>query len=184
MHHSGSVTAAKDALCGDRMSEPECPRTGGDLSDRNDAMRQTLRVTALGDGYVELEGDRAAGCASCASRSSCGSGALAELIGGKQHLRLRQTLPLSVGDEVVVAMESSAFLGAMTRAYLVPPAALCVVAAVSASLGLSDVATALLCVPALALSALPLVRADRRERAGSALRIEGLANPGPGSGRG
>ena len=141
------------------------------------AMRRVMRVAALDRGQVYLEAERASGCASCGAREGCGAGALAEMTSGRQYLCLpRAGLALRVGDEVVVAMDDRAFLGAATRAYLLPALALLGVAVLSLSLGLSDGATALLCLPALGLSTLPLLRADRRERSRPALRIEGLAS--------
>lgn len=139
-------------------------------------LRQRLRVAALDEGMVTLEGERAAACTRCAARSGCGAGALAEMLGGRQSLRLPQTLPLAVGDEVVVAMESGTFLGAAALAYLVPPAALAALAMLSEAFGLSNGVTAALAVPAFALSFVPLRRADRRELQHAPLRLEGLAD--------
>ena len=139
-------------------------------------MRQTLTVAAIGDGYVWLSGRRASGCTSCAAKTGCGAGALAEIMDGEQALRLPLTMPLSVGDRVVVAMERSAFLGAAMKAYLLPPLALIGVAALSMGLGLSDWSAAVLCIPALALSLWPLSRAGRHDIARPSLWLEGLAN--------
>ncbi|WP_172329001.1 SoxR reducing system RseC family protein [Mangrovicoccus sp. HB161399] len=135
-------------------------------------LRQTLGVVAVGEGYAVLAADRASGCAACSARSGCGAGALAEMTGGRQILRLPNALPLAPGDQVVVSMESGAFLGAALRAYLLPPLALAATAAVSAAAGLPDLATAALCLPALGLALLPLWAAERRGRLGGSLRIE------------
>lgn len=164
--------------------------TGTPHSDRTEAalscdsgsgsdgiMRHRLTVTALRDGYVYLEGERDTACSSCAAKTGCGAGALSEMIGGKQTLRLPQTIPMAVGDDVVVAMEPRAFLGAALRAYLLPPLALVVTAGLAVGLGLGDAATAGLCLPALALSFVPLVRAERRSQTYDALWIEELASP-------
>ena len=139
-------------------------------------LRQRLRVVALEGDDVLLAGARASACGRCAARAGCGTGALAEMIGGSQQLRLPRPLPLAVGDEVVVVMEGGAFLGAAFRAYLLPPAALAVTAVLAAAFGLNDAVTAALCLPVLALSLWPLARAESRARRRSALRIEGRAS--------
>ncbi len=142
-------------------------------------LRQTLDVVAAGEGYAVLAADRASGCAACSARSGCGAGALAEMTGGRQLLRLPSQLPLKPGDQVVVSMESGAFLGAALRAYLLPPLALAGTAALSAAAGLPDLATAGLCLPALGLALLPLWAAERRGRLGGSLRIEQRLPDGP-----
>ncbi|SFC19920.1 SoxR reducing system RseC family protein [Tropicimonas isoalkanivorans] len=142
--------------------------------DESDALlRRRLRVAGWEDGEAILAGKRASACVHCSARLGCGAGALAEMVGGTQKVRLPSAMPLAPGDEVVVAMESGAFLGAAIRAYLLPPAALAATAMASLAAGLPDAATAALCIPALALSFLPLARADRRERQRANMRIEG-----------
>lgn len=145
-------------------------------SDRG-VLRQTLRVTALSDGQVALEGRRASACASCAAKTGCGAGALAEMLDGKQRLKVQQTFPLGVGDDVVLAMDRRAFLGAALRAYLLPPATLVTVAGLAGWLGLGDVTTALLCIPSLVLAFLPLWRIDRRGLSESSLWLEPVPEP-------
>ena len=136
------------------------------------ALRETLRVVSLDAGKVQLSGDRSAACTACAARAGCGMGALSEMIGGAHELQLAQSIPLSVGEDVTVAMSRGAFLGAVVTAYLLPAAALAIVAMAASVLNLSDISTALLCLPALALALLPLRRAERREAAASALWLE------------
>ncbi|WP_171060707.1 SoxR reducing system RseC family protein [Poseidonocella sp. HB161398] len=144
-------------------------------------LRQTLKVVSAGDGYAELEAARAEACGACAGRAGCGAGALAEMAakGDCRTLRLPTEMGLAPGDRVVVAMESGAFLSAAMRAYLLPPAALALTAAISAAAGLPDLIAALLCLPALALALLPLRQAERRGRLGGSLRIEGRAPDAP-----
>ncbi|MBN2905370.1 MAG: SoxR reducing system RseC family protein [Rhodobacteraceae bacterium] len=137
------------------------------------ALRQTLRVAGVEGAVVLLEASRVSGCAHCAARAGCGAGALAELLEtGPLEIGLPRIGPIAPGDEVVVSMSGNAFLGAAALAYLVPPAAVVLGAGVFSAFGLSDLNVALLCVPVLALSFLPVRRADRRGRLASALRIE------------
>lgn len=145
----------------------------GDRDSCDDGLlRRRLRVAALEDGHVRLTGTRASACNGCAARARCGPGALAEMIGGAQGLRLPQTLPLDVGDEVIVTMESGAFLNGVLRADLLPAAALAVAALAGLALELPDAVTAALCLPALALAFLPLARVGRGRSPDPALRIE------------
>ena len=124
-------------------------------------LRRVLRVRSIEDGQVVLEGERASACASCAARMGCGAGALNELMGGQQQLRLPAPFDLAPGDDVVVAMEDSAFLRAVLRAYLLPPLALAVTAALALAAGLPDILTALSCAVALAVGFIPLRLAER-----------------------
>ena len=139
---------------------------------RDGVLRRRLRVAAVEDGNVWLTGPRDSECRGCAARSGCGAGAIAEMVGREQGLRLPQTVPLAVGDVVVVTMESGAFLGSVLRAYLFPAGALVVVALIALAAGLSDAATAVLCIPALALALIPLARADAGSSPAPTLRIE------------
>lgn len=137
------------------------------------ALRQTLKVVGVDGSRVRLRADRMSGCANCAARQGCGTGALAELLDtGPLEITLPRPGTVAPGDEVIVSISGSAFLGATGLAYLLPPAALVVAAGVFSAAGLSDLYTALLCLPVLALSLLPARRADRRGRLASALHIE------------
>ncbi|WP_176473921.1 SoxR reducing system RseC family protein [Actibacterium ureilyticum] len=136
------------------------------------ALRQRLQVVALDDGRAALRLERDAGCAACAARAGCGAAALAQLLGTDRDLSLPGDAPLTAGTDVTVAMERDVFLGAALRAYLIPPVALAGAASVCAALGLSDLATAVICVPALAVSFVPLRRADRRAGRAPVLWLE------------
>lgn len=146
------------------------------------ALRQRLRVTAISGGRVSLEGARAPACSACAARGGCGVGALAELGGGRMRLTLPRPDGVGPGDEVIVAMPAAAFLGAAALAYLLPPAALVLALALCAVLGLPDLWSALLCLPALGVSLLPLRRAELRGAVTEALHIEDVVPAGTGAG--
>lgn len=146
-------------------------RCGGsaDLSER-------LRVVAVEGARVRLLAQRASGCAACAARNGCGAGALAAL-GGAAELDLAapQRLDLVVGEEVEVAMSSADFLTLAGLAYLLPPLTLALGAALAAALELPDLLSAALCLPLLALSLVPVARAERSGRFANALRIAPVA---------
>ncbi|SIO53752.1 positive regulator of sigma(E), RseC/MucC [Rhodovulum sp. ES.010] len=137
------------------------------------ALRQRLRVIAVDGSHVRLQADRMAGCAHCAARAGCGTGALTEMAAaGPIDISLPRSATVAPGDEAIVAMSGGAFLRAAGLLYLLPPAIVVLAAATLAALGLPDLTVALLCLPALALSLLPARLVERRGRVGSALRIE------------
>ncbi|SDF98475.1 SoxR reducing system RseC family protein [Alloyangia pacifica] len=147
------------------------------------ALRQRLRVTAVSKGRISLEGARAAACSGCAARSGCGVGALAELAGGRLRLTMPRPEGVMPGDEVIVVLPAAAFLGAAGLAYLLPPAALVMALALCAALGLPDLWSALLCLPVLGVSLLPLRRAELRGAVTEALHIEDIVPAGTGAGK-
>jgi sigma-E factor negative regulatory protein RseC len=140
--------------------------------DAGEVMRRTLTVAAVQGSDVILSAPRASACSGCAARSGCGAGALTEVLGGTDTLRLPRTVPLEEGDEVVVAMSERRFLGAVLRAYLLPAVALALLAGIGLALDLPDAVIAGLSLPVLAIAFLPAIRADRRERLMSALWLE------------
>ncbi|ARE40193.1 Sigma factor RpoE regulatory protein RseC [Rhodovulum sp. P5] len=147
------------------------------------ALRQKLRVADVDEAVVRLEANRMAGCAHCAARAGCGTGALAEMAGGGLlEIALPRTGAVAPGDEVIVSFSGNAFLGAAGLAYLLPPAALVLAAGLFSALGLSDLVVALSCIPVLALSFLPLRLADRRGRIAAAMRIEEVVPAHPRGG--
>ncbi len=162
------------------------------LSGRNDAvtacqdqtgaghvLRQRLRVAAIEKDFIRLEVDRASACSRCGVRAGCGAGALTEMIGGgRSTIRVPRTRAVRPGDEVIVAMPAGTFLGGMVLAHLLPPASLALAAACFIGLGLPDVVAAVLSLPVLALSLIPLLWAERRGRMSSKLRIEAVVTPG------
>ncbi|MCV6596979.1 MAG: SoxR reducing system RseC family protein [Mangrovicoccus sp.] len=136
-------------------------------------LRQKLRVSAVRDGLVYLTGNRASACNSCAARTGCGAGALAQM--GQNELRfcVSQTAePLVENQEVTVAMGRSAFLGAAVRAYLLPPLALVGMALIASVLELSNLWTIILSLIVLGLSFLPLRRLDRHVQDAPPLWLE------------
>ena len=149
------------------------------------ALSQTLRVYAVGDDRLWLEADRAAACAVCAARAGCGAGALAGLLQDapqlivlpRSHDVCRDVYP---GDEVVVSIPAGTFLGAVGRAYLVPPLALVLGVALLSWLGLPQLLVAGLSLPLLALSLWPLRWAERRGDLLSRLTIDTVLPRGAG----
>lgn len=158
------------------MTRPPAPHralpAAPDDTAQDMVLRRRVRVEAIGDGQAEVSVDRASGCTACAARAGCGAAALGEMTQARDRLRLEACGTVQPGDEVIVAMDGRALLGVALRAYLLPAAALAGTAASASALGMSDAATAALCLPALVLSLWPLLRADRRARDSDTLWLE------------
>jgi len=147
--------------------------------DDDRALIQTLTVVAVEGEVMRVEGARMSACAACAAKRVCATAALGELTGGGA---LALTLPRSPdarpGDTVELALPGAALVGTAGLAYLLPAGALVAAAGVFSGLGLPETAVALLCLPVLALSFLPLRLAERRGRMLAGLRVERVT---PGS---
>jgi sigma-E factor negative regulatory protein RseC len=138
-------------------------------------LSQRLRVVAVRADRLHLAADRAAGCASCSARKGCGVPALAEM-SPAQVLMIPRPAGLTVapGDEVELAMAGGAFLGAAALAYLLPAVALVATVSLCSAAGLTDAWSALAGLAALALSFLPVARADRRSALTGALEVRAV----------
>ncbi|MGB0659399.1 MAG: SoxR reducing system RseC family protein [Mangrovicoccus sp.] len=157
------------------MSETLLSEDGFEAAPR---LSHVLTVAEWQDGQARLTGARASACSACAAKTGCATGAINEAMGGETHLTLPYAKPLTPGDQVVVSLPSKAFLSVALRAYLLPPLSLAFAALVASLLGLSDLGTALLCLPFLGLGFLPLLRAEKRAAGLSELRIDGPASAG------
>jgi sigma-E factor negative regulatory protein RseC len=153
-----------------------------DPEDRR-ALRRALRVASVEDGVIEVEIDRASGCAACAARAGCATGALAEMAAGAPlRLGLPSGASVRPGDEVVVAIPAGGFLGAVGAAYLLPPLVLVLAVGLLTALGLPDLAVAALSLPVFALSFWPVHRIERRGRVLADLSIVDILPKAPGQG--
>ncbi|MFD2175219.1 SoxR reducing system RseC family protein [Rhodobacter lacus] len=148
----------------------------GDLAPR--ALVERLRVVAVGPERLTVLADRAAGCAACASRKGCGTGALAQL-SRPQLLEIARPPGLDIhpGDEVEVEMGGNAFLAAAGLAYLLPALALVAGVALASGLGLGDLGAGLAGLGALALGFAPVALIERRRRGVSDLRAVAVHPP-------
>ncbi|MFW5642255.1 MAG: SoxR reducing system RseC family protein [Roseicyclus sp.] len=119
-------------------------------SDTPYLFRERARIVAVEDGCAVLEALRASGCGACATRSACGTGALARgLLGGPVRLRATLTADAAVGEEVTLTVRASTLRHAAFAAYMIPALALAGAAALGVAFRLSDGATALLAAIAL-----------------------------------
>ncbi|MDP3340377.1 SoxR reducing system RseC family protein [Frigidibacter sp.] len=139
---------------------------------------ERLKVLAVAADHLVLAADRAAGCAGCAARAGCGAGALAGMAGPTVLSIARpEGFVVRPGDEIELAMAGNAFLAAAGLAYLLPAAALVAAVCGAAAAGLSDLGAGAVGALALALSFVPLARAERR--GGAALEVQAV-HPAPG----
>lgn len=84
---------------------------------------------------VLVEVQRRSACGGCDSAAGCGTSALGKWFGrGTSELRLHTTLPVRVGEAVVIGLEESALLRASLLLYLLPIVALIAGAAGGAAL--------------------------------------------------
>ncbi|WP_176518611.1 SoxR reducing system RseC family protein [Rhodobacter maris] len=148
----------------------------GDIVPR--ALVERLRVVAVGPERLTVLADRAAGCAACAARKGCGTGALAQL-SRPQLLEIDRPAGLEIrpGDEVEVEMGGNAFLAAAGLAYLLPALALVAGVSLASGLGLGDLGAGLAGLFALGLGFVPVALIERRRRGASDLRAVAVFAP-------
>lgn len=82
---------------------------------------ETGRVVAVNGNRVWVQTIRGSACGSCSARHGCGQRALAEVTGGRANqVLVTNNLGARVGDEVTLAIEESALLGASLLVYAFP----------------------------------------------------------------
>ncbi|NMT64159.1 SoxR reducing system RseC family protein [Marinobacter orientalis] len=88
---------------------------------------ETGRVVAVSGDRVWVQTIRTSACESCSARNGCGQRALAGVSGGRANqVLVANSLDARVGDEVTVAIEESALVGASLLVYALPLALLVV----------------------------------------------------------
>jgi sigma-E factor negative regulatory protein RseC len=96
-------------------------------------------VVAVGTGYAWVRAERPNACGGCASASACAApvlGALAPTAGAR--LRIPDPLGLRVGEGVAIGVPAGDLNRAAAVAYLIPPLALVLGAALAGALGIGD----------------------------------------------
>lgn len=82
---------------------------------------ETGKVVALSGDRVWVQTIQSSACESCSARNGCGQRALAGVSGGRANqVLVINSLDARVGDEVTVAIEESALLGASLLVYALP----------------------------------------------------------------
>lgn len=95
-------------------------------------IEETGRVVAIDEGMAWIETVRAGGCGRCGEPGGCGNAAPSRARAA--HLRVALTLPVAVGDTVVVGIAEGAFLSGVLSAYVFPLAGLVAGAALAGTL--------------------------------------------------
>lgn len=84
-------------------------------------LEEAGRVVALGEGIALVETIRSSSCQSCSAKSACGQGAVSKVLGQKSCVvTALNTLPIKVGDEVVLGLEESTLIKSALLVYLFP----------------------------------------------------------------
>ena len=82
---------------------------------------ETGRVVGVAGDRVWVQTIRTSACESCSARHGCGQRALAGVSGGRANqVLVANSLGAEVGDEVTVAIDESALLGASLLVYALP----------------------------------------------------------------
>lgn len=82
-------------------------------------------VVDIGEGYAWVETQRRSACSACATSEGCSTAMLAKAWGDRTaRVRAIATLPLQVGDQVIVGLAEGALLSGSLLVYLLPLALL------------------------------------------------------------
>jgi|TARA_R110002095_G_scaffold27372_1_gene27517 sigma-E factor negative regulatory protein RseC len=84
-------------------------------------IEETAVVQGVQGEWAEVITGRRSGCHQCDEATSCSTSVLAKLFGDKSiALRLHSSIPLQVGDEVLIGIKENTFLGLTCLVYLLP----------------------------------------------------------------
>ncbi len=99
-------------------------------------IEETARVVALEDDFAWVETQRKSVCGACALNKGCGTATLAKLLGTRRtRIKVLNSPPAAVGDEVVIGLEEHAIVQGSLAMYAAPLA--CLFAAALLGEGLS-----------------------------------------------
>ncbi len=98
-------------------------------------LTESARVTDLEGGYAWVEVERQTACGQCSANKSCGSGILSRVFSTRPlRLKLENRLSVSVGDQVLVAIEDGLLVRGSVVAYAFPLALMIIGALIGESL--------------------------------------------------
>ena len=84
-------------------------------------IEECARVVAIGEGCAWVETQRKSSCGACSLKSGCGTAALAKVLGQRNDpVRVLNTLPLNVGDQVKIGIAEQALVKGSAAVYLAP----------------------------------------------------------------
>lgn len=88
-------------------------------------IEETGQVVKVSDGYAWIDTEPVTACGTCTGRSSCGTAALARVLGRRQApVRVANPVGAMVGDRVVVGIPASGLVRGSLAVYVVPLAGL------------------------------------------------------------
>ncbi|MEZ5840225.1 MAG: SoxR reducing system RseC family protein [Hyphomicrobiales bacterium] len=118
--------------------------------DLADLVEAEATVLARDGRFLLLLPHRTAGCATCGIASSCGTATLSRLVSSAPAtLRVATDRDFPVGTRVVLGIRESSIVAGAAIAYLIPAAAMVVMAAIAAGLGTAEVGVGLAAVAGL-----------------------------------
>jgi len=84
-------------------------------------IEENAQVVRIQDDEVWVETQRSSSCASCSAEKGCGTATLSKVL-GKRHnvVRVLSTIPLGVGDQVVIGIREQALVRGSLAVYAVP----------------------------------------------------------------
>lgn len=84
-------------------------------------IEETAEVVAIKGQQALLQTERKSACQSCSVKSGCGTSTIAKVVGKRStQIVVENTLNLSAGDHVVVAIEEAALVQGSLLVYLLP----------------------------------------------------------------
>jgi sigma-E factor negative regulatory protein RseC len=84
-------------------------------------IEENAQVVRIQDDEVWVETQRSSSCASCSAEKGCGTAALSRVLGKRRNVvRVLSTIPLRVGDQVVIGIREQALVRGSLAVYAVP----------------------------------------------------------------
>lgn len=84
-------------------------------------IEETAIVTAIREGFAQVETQRQSSCGGCEAKSTCGTSALAKVFGRRRNLvEVLNPIGAVTGDRVVVGLDESALTRASFLFYILP----------------------------------------------------------------
>lgn len=129
------------------------------------------KVVALQNDWVWVETERKTACGTCSASKGCGTSVLANVFGKKTNtIAVMRTLPVKVGDEVIIGIEEDSLVRGSLLIYALPLVLLIAFGLLGEVVGgqvlaeKSDVVTAIFSVLGLAIGFLWLRHISSRLR--------------------
>jgi sigma-E factor negative regulatory protein RseC len=84
-------------------------------------LEETAQVVRITSGEVWVETQRRSSCSSCSAAKGCGTATLSKVLGNRRTVvRVLSTIPLGVGDRVVIGIREQALVRGSLAVYAVP----------------------------------------------------------------